>query len=352
MKNEFVNSKYLDVPVVFYNLNQEFNLLISNYQNCVIICDNNSHKNCYPIFKDNYSSNINQLIISIEAGETHKNLESCQSIYSTLLLNNISKNTLVIALGGGVICDIAGFIASTYKRGIDFAFFPTTNLAMVDAAIGGKNGVNFQYQKNMIGCIHQPKAIFIDTDFLKTLPEVELKNGFAETLKHALISDRDYFAELDFTNALSLIQIEQSAAIKMKIVELDVNETHLRKALNAGHTIGHAIESFSLENDAESISHGFAVVVGLFAESYIAYTKNLLSFDDFNFVVEKLKSIYPKYLFQEKNINSIYFFTLNDKKNDDNIRCSLLNGIGKVLIDVACSENEIKDSLLYYLNNY
>jgi len=352
MKNEFVNSKYLDVPVVFYNLRHEFNLLISNYQNCVIICDNNSQKYCYPILKENYSSIVNQLIIRIDAGETHKNLETCQSVYSSLLLNNISKNTLVIALGGGVICDIAGFIASTYKRGLDFAFFPTTNLAMVDAAIGGKNGVNFQYQKNMIGCIHQPKAIFIDTDFLKTLPEVELKNGFAETLKHALISDRDYFTELDFANALSLIQIKQSAAIKMNIVELDVNETHLRKALNAGHTIGHAIESFSLENDAEPISHGFAVVVGLFAESYVAYTKNLLSLDDFNFVVEKLKSIYPKYLFQEKNINSIYFFTLNDKKNDDNIRCSLLNGIGKVLIDVACSENEIKDSLLYYLNNY
>jgi len=343
---------YLNVPVYFKYSKNDFEELASSYDAFIIICDENTERECLHLLKSEIGLTEPLKIITINSGEKNKSLQSAEFIWSHLLKLNATKNYLVIALGGGVICDLVGFTAATFKRGIDFVFFPTTLLAMVDAAIGGKNGFDFLNHKNMIGLIRQPKAIFIDTQFLKTLEPIELKNGFAESLKHALISDANYFNEINFENATDIASISKSALVKMSIVEEDINEKNIRKALNAGHTIAHAIESYSLSKDKNPISHGYAVALGLYCEAYISLKKGMLPTNEFQLIYTKIKFYFEKYVFTFQDIESIILYMYNDKKNDSKIRFSLLDGIGNVRIDETASLDLVRESLENYINHY
>ncbi|MCD6048451.1 MAG: aroB [Gammaproteobacteria bacterium] len=224
-------------------------------------------------------------IFSFPAGETNKTRETKQALEDHLCNKKFSRDTCIIAVGGGVVTDMAGFVAATYCRGVDVIYIPTSLLAMVDASIGGKTGVNTPYGKNLIGCFYQPKAVFIDIGFLKTLPEIEFKNGYVEILKHMLIADAALFAQQHIVDIEVLIF--QSCAIKKHIVEQDEREQSLRALLNFGHTIGHAIEV--LEN--YEIRHGEAVAIGIMLESYLSYRMDFLTRVDFDKIVTAVKAI-------------------------------------------------------------
>jgi len=344
--------QYLNTQVYFNTQANHLIDLAKNYQSVIVVCDKNSGQFCLPKFRELYASNIEFSTIIFDAGEEHKNLNTANFIWQNLLQNHTNKKSLIIALGGGVVCDITGFAASMFMRGIDFVFFPTTLLAMVDASIGGKNGIDLANIKNMVGTITQPKAIFIDSIFLQTLPIHQLKNGYAECLKHALITGINEFEKLDFNDAQSIEQIKLSAKIKMQIVEADEFETNQRKALNVGHTIAHAIESHGLENAEVPIEHGHAVAVGIICEAYISLKKNMLTQQEFEAIHTKIKATFEKHIFEEYSIETMLEIMQHDKKNDSQIRFSLLNGIGNVAINETASDDLIRESLLFYLRKY
>ena len=228
---------------------EALNELINNakYSSIFIIVDEHTNEYCLTKFLPNIATEITIEIIEIEAGEEIKNITTCVEIWSILSDLGADRKSLIINLGGGVITDIGGFIASTFKRGIDFINVPTTLLGMVDASIGGKNGVDLGNLKNQIGVINVPKMLLIDTDFLETLPQREMRSGLAEMLKHGLIYDKKYWEEfldlskIDFADFDALIY--RSIEIKNEIVKQDPTENGIRKALNFGHTLGHGIES-------------------------------------------------------------------------------------------------------------
>ncbi len=319
----------------------------------VVLVDENTLKYCWPLLINENPSLSKAEIIEIESGEQNKNISICYQIWETLSQFNANRNTLFINLGGGVICDMGGFIASTYKRGIPFINIPTTLLAQVDASIGGKTGVDLNQQKNMIGTFSQAKKTIIFPGFLSTLPENHLKSGFAEMLKHALISDKDYWEKLIKVNSqkLSKKEIEHSVQIKNKIVASDMFEKGERKILNFGHTIGHAIESFSLENPDYSLLHGEAVAIGMICESYLSNQFNTLSDNEFEMIEKNVSNHFSKYNFLE----TIHFHRLielmkNDKKNSSNkINFTLLNKIGEASFNHEIEIEQIINALEYYI---
>ena len=234
-------------------------------------------KKIYLIVDENTFQHINYLEetfsvtsthLKLESGEKNKNFNNVLKIWNFLNRNNVKSSDLLFILGGGMLTDLAGFAASTYKRGIEFIYFPTTLLAMADAAIGGKTGFNYQFLKNNIGTFTLPKAIFLDTTFLTTLPKIELDSGIAEVYKHSIIGDADLWNYLKVNpKKLDLDYIVQSSKnLKLEIVSKDPYEKNIRKKLNFGHTIGHAIESYLLDSNAPTL-HGFAIAKGMIIES-------------------------------------------------------------------------------------
>ena len=241
---------------------------ISNYSQVAILVDENTKRDCL----SKLPQIENALIIEIKSGEEYKNISTCSFIWEQLTINNFDRNALLINLGGGVIGDMGGFCATTYKRGLEFIHIPTTLLAMVDASVGGKLGIDFKGFKNQIGLFNNPKAVLISSEFLETLAESELKSGFAEVVKHALISDNSLWLKLKNTPFTDLDWediIDTSVQIKNKIVLADPFEKGERKKLNFGHTFGHAIESYYLEKRTP-ISHGEAVFMGMILETKIS----------------------------------------------------------------------------------
>ena len=233
----------------------------TNYSNIFILVDDKTNEFCLPIFLPFLATEKTIEIIEIESGESEKNVATCAEIWSALTELSGDRKSILINVGGGVITDIGGFVASTFKRGIDFIHVPTTLLGMVDAAIGGKNGVDLGNLKNQIGVINVPKMVLIDSQYLETLPQTEMRSGLAEMLKHGLIFDRVYWKQfldlkaIDFADFDALIY--RSVEIKNEIVMQDPTENGIRKALNFGHTLGHAIESYFLENDnKKTLLHG------------------------------------------------------------------------------------------------
>ena len=301
-----------------------------------------------PLYANMLPNNTN--IITIRHGEKYKTRATKAEIEDKLLALKCKRDTCIVALGGGVVTDLAGFVAATYYRGIDVIYVPTTLLAMVDAAIGGKTAVNTADGKNLIGTITQPKAILIDLDTLQTLPETEYRSAFAEIIKHGLIADVNYF-EFIYNNAELLQQrdekllfqvIKRSCEIKAEIVALDVNESKLRKILNLGHTIGHALEYACDYN----ISHGQAVAIGIVVESFMANNMGLLSNADFT----KIKNIIELYkipliINREIRISDLKNGLLRDKKQE----FILLEGIGRPCY-VKPNKN-IVDQALEYVNS-
>ncbi|NMH24032.1 3-dehydroquinate synthase [Flavobacterium solisilvae] len=318
-----------------------------NYSNIFIISDTNSNENCLPKFLSLLETDKNNEIIEIEPGETEKNITTCVEIWSILTELGADRKSLLINIGGGVITDIGGFIASTFKRGIDFINIPTTLLAMVDASIGGKNGVDLGNLKNQIGVINVPKMVIIDTDFLSTLPQNEMRSGLAEMLKHGLIFDEKYWNEFKDLNQKDFADFDQlihrSVEIKNEIVMQDPTENGIRKALNFGHTLGHAIESYFLENESKkTLLHGEAIAIGMILESFLSYEKELISREEYQEIKYVLKEIYPFIEFDKNDIEQIIKLLSFDKKNEyGKILFVLLDKIGNIKINQQINNESI-----------
>ena len=309
-------------------------LNISAYSKIAILVDENTKRDCFPKLQ----KLENSIVIEIKSGEEYKNINTCNFIWEQLTEHNFDRNSLLINLGGGVIGDMGGLCASTYKRGIDFVQIPTTLLSMVDASSGGKVGINFNQFKNHIGLFNNPKAVFISIDFLESLPENQLKSGFAEVVKHALISDNSLwkrllsipFVDLDWEDI-----IETSVHIKNKIFSADPFEKGERKKLNFGHTFGHAIESYYLEKGTP-ILHGEAVFMGMILETEISHLSETDKNEIKNYILSNFALPYTP-----KKYN-LHKFLINDKKNQSGkINFSLLNKIGNCTIDNLFSTDEL-----------
>lgn len=310
-----------------------------------VLVDENTRKHCLPHLSDIHWD----VVIDIRSGERYKNLDTCQHIWAELTAHGFGRKSLLVNLGGGVIGDMGGFAAATFKRGIRFVNMPTTLLAAVDANIGGKLGIDFQGFKNHIGVFQDPDAVVIWDGFLQTLPERELRSGFAEVLKHGLIWDRAYWQEVSGKNLTQqdwLAVIRRSAEIKGAVVHEDPFEKGLRKILNFGHTIGHGVETWCL-NAGQSLLHGEAISVGMITEAFVSHELKLISDAELKEVTEGLLKFFP--VFDIPRLDDIWPLMLQDKKNAaSSISFSLLEDVGKCGYDKQVSQPVLQAALAYY----
>jgi 3-dehydroquinate synthase len=345
----------INYPIYFDNSLDELVKFIDrgNYSKFFILTDENTGTHCLPLVKEKLDSNAQFDIIEINAGEESKDIDFCIGVWKMLIDFGADRQSLLINLGGGVISDLGGFAASTFKRGIDFVHVPTTLLSQVDASVGGKTGIDINSIKNIIGTFTQPKAVFVEYKFIETLPARQILSGLAEMLKHGLIADASYW-ELLKTSDLekpSAELIYLSIAIKNKVVIEDPHEMGIRKSLNFGHTIGHAVETYSLINDEDHLSHGEAIAIGMICESYLSYKKTGLYEGALTEITEVLSNLYPAYQLKEEYNDTLYEFMLKDKKNQKGkINCTLLDAIGRCSIDNICTKEELFEALSYYSN--
>jgi 3-dehydroquinate synthase len=295
-------------------------LFEEKYSSIFVLVDSQSNEYCLPQFLPYLATEIPIEIIEFESGESSKNIETCVQIWEALTELGADRKSLIVNLGGGVVTDLGGFVASTFKRGIDFIHVPTTLLAMIDASVGGKNGVDLGNLKNQIGVINVPKMILVDASYLETLPKNEMRSGLAEMLKHGLIQDKSYWEnflnleQIDFADFDALIY--QSIVIKNTIVMQDPTENGIRKALNFGHTLGHAIESYFLENEHKTtLLHGEAIAAGMILESYISFQKQLLNEREYLEIKDTINSIFDRIQFEESDLDPIQELLIHDKKN-------------------------------------
>ena len=322
-----------------------------------ILVDENTHQNCLPQLITNIEALISAEIIEIDSGEENKTLETCIQLWETLTELGADRHSVLINLGGGVITDMGGFVAATYKRGIRFYNIPTTLLAQVDASTGSKTGVDLGGLKNQVGVFADPQAVYINPGFLRTLPNEQLQSGFGEIIKHALIADKSYWTLIkrafyyEVENWGNLIK--PSLNIKSSIVIKDPTERGPRKLLNFGHTIGHALETYALENN-RPLLHGQAVAMGMLAEAWLSTQLTGLSEDEFKEIQIVILSNFDVFQFEESNFERIIELMGHDKKNvSGQIRLTLLNQIGKGVYDITCDEGLLREALKYLvaLNN-
>ena len=339
-------------PVIFEEVSNALPELLSSesYSSIGVLVDENTERHCFPGISDHIPAHE---LIRISSGESNKTLDGCRSIWDQLTALNFDRRSLMINLGGGVIGDMGGFCAATFKRGIDFVNIPTTLLAQVDASVGGKLGIDFQDYKNHIGVFQSPRSVIINTKFLGTLDERQLRSGFAEVIKHSLIADASSWAELSSTVWSNLDWsnvVPKSVEIKRKIVDQDPKEKGLRKILNFGHTIGHAIETYYL-SQPQNILHGEAIAAGMIAEAFLSTQKTGLSSKELDEICRFLISIYGKISVEPDQFDHIVGLTVQDKKNvGSELRLALLQGIGQAKHDVPTQANEIRSALEFYLN--
>jgi len=321
---------------------------LNNYSQIAVLVDENTAKYCYPIIKDLLPQHQ---LIHIHSGEEFKNLATCQEIWNKLTEWQFDRHAVLLNLGGGVIGDMGGFCAATYKRGIDFVQLPTTLLSQVDASVGGKLGIDFQGFKNHIGLFKIPTKVIISPLFLETLPHRELRSGFAEVIIHALIYDQQHWATLcqrKLDQPWASI-IPHSVGIKDQVVQQDPTEQHVRKILNFGHTIGHAVETFFLSQGARKLLHGEAIAIGMIAEAYLAQQKGTLNKEALHEIQDYILSIFGKVSIHTIEIQQLVGNALQDKKNEKGIiKASLLDHIGKANYNQAISLDEISEALKYY----
>ncbi|MFI5162651.1 MAG: 3-dehydroquinate synthase [Sphingobacteriales bacterium] len=343
----------INYPIYFTNTLAELAKFVEqgNYSRSFVLTDENTGKHCLPLLRKYIDKLDNFDIIEINAGEESKNIDFCVGIWKMLIDYGADRQSLVINLGGGVISDMGGFVASTYKRGIDFVHVPTTLLSQVDASVGGKTGIDLDNVKNIIGTFTQPKAVFIEHGFLKTLPARQILSGLAEMLKHGLIADAEYWNLLKNSDlkSPSAELVYHSIEIKNKVVIEDPHEKGIRKSLNFGHTIGHAIETYSLMNDENPLTHGEAIAAGMICEAKLSNMKAGLNDWALAEITVVINELYPKYSFDEACYDTLYAIMLKDKKNQGGkINCSLLSAIGECGIDNVCTKEELFESLRYY----
>jgi len=334
------------------NIITELFQILSGYrhENVFVLVDENTRKYCLPVFSGTPLCQSSK-VIEIKSGEENKSLETLSGIWSFLSENGADRGSLLINLGGGVICDVGGFAAATYKRGINFINLPTSLLAQVDASTGGKLGINFRNLKNEIGLFLEPCHVFIYPAFLKTLDKQNILSGFAEMIKHALISGKDYYNSLlqfnhnQLENGFLMKLIYESVKIKSHFVTTDFREKNLRKALNFGHTLGHAFESLSIRH-GRPIPHGIAVAHGMLGELYLSC--KILGFDQkksdqiCSFIVSKFNK--PEVAMGDYNLITEYI--KHDKKNTGTpANFTLLSDTGKVITDNYPTERNIFEAL-------
>ena len=341
--------------IISKNIAEELAIAVSEseHDKIFVLTDKTTHDLCWPALQKMYRmKGVKEITIS--ATDENKNLESLAHVWKELGDGGATRHSLLINLGGGMVTDLGGFAASTFKRGINFINVPTTLLAMVDASVGGKTGINFNGLKNEIGVFNDSRFVILDTNFLKTLDERNICSGYAEMLKHGLISDEKSWAELVSFDLgkpdLDKLQkmLAKSVKVKEHIVEKDPHEKNLRKALNLGHTIGHAFESFSMRHN-RPILHGYAVAYGLVSELYLSATKAGFPTDKMRETVNFIKENYGTFHFTCDDYPELIELMHHDKKNvAGTINFTLLSGIGEIKIDQTATEEEIKNALDFY----
>ncbi len=351
-------TKNIDNITITNNINLEFNLIL----------DQNKNRKTFIITDDNvFNSWAKELsyvfdkfpVFIIKNGDANKNIRNLENIWDFLIENKADRNSLIINIGGGVITDIGGFAASTFKRGVNFINIPTSLLAQVDASIGGKTGINYKDLKNEIGVINQAEKVVVYPSFLKTLPKNHILSGFAEMIKHGFIYDKKHLDELfiyleqgqsdkNYEKLTKLIV--DSIKIKNTFIKNDIKDQGLRKILNFGHTFGHAIESYYNKTELLNITHGEAVIQGVIFELFISHKKKGLKLKEFLFYVQKIIELYGKLTIDDKAIKEINELINHDKKNiNEKILIILLENIGKATINNEITKNDIADAFNFYL---
>lgn len=321
----------------------------NKYQSYFILCDENTFKHCLPLLISNCANLSKAQVFEIEPGESSKVLEVASQIWNTLIESKAGKDALIINLGGGVVCDLGGFCASVFKRGIDYVNIPTSLLAMADASVGSKTAIDFNGIKNALGSFYEPMAVFIEPLFLLTLPNREIRNGLAEIVKMALINDKKLWLQLNNpeTNVDETL-IKKAIDIKTKIVQQDPFDNGIRKSLNYGHSIGHAIESIGFSSKLD-ILHGEAIVIGMIIENHIAYQLKMLNKPEMELINNFLKRSFKPQKIKESSYQSILVSLDNDKKNSGSKwKFVLLNKIGACKINLEVKPMQIKKALQYY----
>ncbi|WP_405567603.1 3-dehydroquinate synthase [Polaribacter sp. Asnod6-C07] len=323
----------------------------NNYSTIFILVDENTLEHCYPKFIPNLTTDKKIELIEIESGEINKNLETCIGVWNAITDLGGDRKSLLITLGGGVITDLGGFVASCFKRGIDFVNIPTTLLSMVDASVGGKTGVDLGVLKNQIGLFANPEMVIVDNVYLETVAPREIKSGTAEIIKYGVTYDINLFNQIKDNKDLNISDlIFRSVEIKNEVVLQDPKEKNLRKILNFGHTLGHAIESFYLESeDKENLTHGEAIAIGMVCECYMSSKLLGLSEEKVNDVKEVVVSIYDKIMLLKEDFSSILDLLKHDKKNvNGQVNFVLLNDFEDFKIDCKVPEELIIESMEFY----
>lgn len=331
-------------------------LVPGSYSKIFIIADENTAKHCLPDFLSKLGTELALEIIEMEAGEINKNIETCIQVWHALTDLGADRRSLIINLGGGVVTDLGGFAASTFKRGMDFINIPTSLLAMVDASVGGKTGVDLGALKNHLGIINNPVAVLIDTQFLETLPPAEMRSGLAEMLKHGLIEDERYWAQFANLDGLTTDDlgglIHRSVEIKNEVVLQDPTEKGLRKILNFGHTLGHAIESYFLDHESKTtLLHGEAVAIGMILEAHISAAQNLLPQNEYTDLKKTITTVFPTVNFTREDITNVIGLLIHDKKNESGrVQFVLLERIGHAVINKSVDNQLIFNAFEDYQN--
>ena len=341
--------------VISGNLERDLVSAISEceHDRIFVLTDETTQQLCWPKIK-NFKALKDCTPIIIKATDTHKNLDTLAEVWQALSNGGATRHSLMINLGGGMVTDLGGFAASTFKRGIDFINIPTTLLAMVDASVGGKTGINFGGLKNEIGVFSDSRFVIINTQFLDTLDHDNICSGYAEMLKHGLISDEHTWAELvtfDLdTPDLSQLQrmVAESIKVKERIVESDPHEHGIRKALNLGHTMGHAFESFAMRRGTP-ILHGYAVAYGMIGELYMSARKTAFPTDRMHQTVRFIRENYGTFNITCDDYPTLIELMHHDKKNTSGIiNFTLLGNVGDIRINQTANEEEIKEALDFF----
>ncbi len=341
--------------IISKNLEQSLAAAIEKcpHDRLFVLTDTTTLELCWPVTQ-NYECLKGITMITIGATDENKTLETLASVWTALQKGGATRHSLMVNLGGGMVTDLGGFAASTFKRGIRYINIPTTLLSMVDASVGGKTGINFGGLKNEIGVFNAASSVLLDTRFLRTLDGQNIRSGYAEMLKHGLISTPREWAELlnfdlldiDYTHLQEMVA--KSVAIKEEIVGKDPTEKGLRKALNLGHTVGHAFESLALEEN-RTILHGYAVAWGLVCELYLSAKRMSFPKDKLWQTLQFVRETYGTFFFDCKEYDRLFDFMTHDKKNEANqINFTLLADIGDIRINQSATREEILDMLDFY----
>ena len=340
------------------NIAQELSTYLSTHRHdkLFVLTDTNTQKKCFPLLETAFSGHA-FVPVTIMAGDRHKDIRQVTTVWEVLSNCGASRHSLLVSVGGGMVTDLGGFAGATFKRGLHNLNIPTTLMASVDAAVGGKTGVNFKGLKNEIGSFYHPDCVMIDCTFLNTLDRDNLLSGFAEMMKHGLLCDRPTcydllgfdFEPIDFERLNTLVSV--SVGIKERFVEKDPKETGIRKALNLGHTVGHALESLSFTRE-NPVLHGHAVAAGLVSELYLSHKLCDMPVTHLRHVTNFIKAHYPPIAFTCDDYETVYELMKHDKKNEgDRINFTLLGDIGDIRINQETSKRLILESLDFYREN-